>query len=300
MRTVILYFLSLLSYVAPLNVLFSSFHDSGSHQGSMSKLFIKLAKSGHNITVLDTTSKKGLPDYGFPNIHLADLRCGEDYSKKLNVPQMWWETTLSCMSYYGLYKMGDLFLNDVFREKSHILPQVLATDFDVIVIDDLFSVHGIYISEFLYRKRKTPIIQYGTTFQVGPLQSARAHGHSFFNDPAGAGPFPRDISDIFNPRKFASRFINFYTKFTEAYIISALSEFGMKTLNKHSEEKFSFQDHYSKSALVLTEAFWGLGLPISQGNDFHPVGAHCPKIGTLDKEIEEFISDPKSKGESDC
>ncbi|KAE9548506.1 hypothetical protein FO519_008282 [Halicephalobus sp. NKZ332] len=239
----------------------------------MSKLFLKLAESGHNITIIDTTAKKGLPDYGFNNIHMVDMRCGKDYFKKFEIYEMVWEKMDEPLTFSGIFEIGDMFLNDVLKEKSYLLPAILETDFDVIILDDLASVHGMFISELLYKKKKTPTIQYGTTFQLEILRSSRAYGSSFLNEPTDAGPLPREIVEVFHPGKFTSR-----------------------TLNAQLEGKFSFQNHFSKSAIVLSEAFWGLGLPISQGNDLYSVGGYCPEFGALDKEMEEFLNDPKSKG----
>uniref|UniRef100_A0A7E4WC61 Glucuronosyltransferase n=1 Tax=Panagrellus redivivus TaxID=6233 RepID=A0A7E4WC61_PANRE len=65
-----------------------SFHDSGSHQASMSKLFLELASRGHHITVVDTTSKKP-PNYG-PNVTVVHFP--DDRPKPTIFLRMFWET----------------------------------------------------------------------------------------------------------------------------------------------------------------------------------------------------------------
>uniref|UniRef100_A0A914YB75 glucuronosyltransferase n=1 Tax=Panagrolaimus superbus TaxID=310955 RepID=A0A914YB75_9BILA len=267
-----------------------TFHDTGSHQGSLSKLFLKLASDGYNVTVFDTTSKS-IPNYG-PNIEIIDGRTNFIPRIKYNVSELVWKSFPDFTSLVRLYNIGDKYFQTLIEQKPEIVSKVLNDNYDIVILGDLFSTHGIFFAETLKATKNIPYILYGTTLQLHFVNSALGFGRHYLSRPSSDG----DITKVFDLHSFWIRFDTFCSAFIEHFALSTAVDFVIPTLKSFGASNFDFVKFHSESSFFMSEAFDRLGLPLAEVTGFKGVGPNCPKVGKLSSSLEAFVNDPNSKG----
>ncbi|KAL3082696.1 hypothetical protein niasHS_010498 [Heterodera schachtii] len=266
------------------NILFTFFHDTGSHFQSVFPLMQKLASRGNNVSVLDTVYEQ---DHS-PEIHhfraLLPKHHNDETSKR-NFANDIWSRRLSATDLALYFGTCDKELGILMQNHSQKIVQLFDTNWDVIVLDDLFWSFGFAFATLNHRRwhlapneRKEPHIVAYATAQSGlnSHNSIRATSQFWVGRPTLCPLYPTDSNDVFSPDRFVHRIYALLDIIQEAVAVNIFAlHFLMPNIAKFGVPNFSFTEFYSRSQLFLHDSIDRLGLPVATAADIFGVGAHC-------------------------
>ncbi|KAL3098326.1 hypothetical protein niasHT_021598 [Heterodera trifolii] len=241
-------------------VLFTVFHDRGSHFASMFPLMEKLARHGHAVSVLDTihrSDRSSLIRHIRAPLPHAEV---EDEAERHAFAEFFWNQTDSSVTLPEFYRQSDEQLATLMLNHSKKMVALINEDWDLLVIDDLMWPFGYFMATLKRRSwesaRKGPrphLIVYGTAAQT--LISAES------------------IRAI-----------------TESYMMPNIAKFGVPN--------FSWAELFRQTEYEFSDFIDRMGWPLAHGPDMVNLGSHCRSaaVSLLHPAFSEFVDVPFSRG----
>ncbi|KAI5182020.1 glucuronosyltransferase [Nematocida sp. AWRm80] len=176
------------------------------------------------------------------------------------------------------------------------ISNVLNQHFDACIIDDMFTVHGLYLAEILRQRKNVPYILYGTTVNFDSTQYLRGNARHVLHRPTNIGQLPISDDDVFNIHSFYHRLVNGIGLYEPLFSPWAINTFSLTNLRHFGMPKFDFASFCRDASFLFTETFDRLGMPTTEVVDFKGVGPYCPEAPPLSDKWKTFLNDPTSKG----
>uniref|UniRef100_A0A183C1Q3 glucuronosyltransferase n=1 Tax=Globodera pallida TaxID=36090 RepID=A0A183C1Q3_GLOPA len=296
------------------NVLFTVFHDRGSHFGSMLPLMERLARHGHAVSVLDTihrSDKSPLIRHIRATLPHAET---EDEAERLVFAEFFWNQTDSSVTLPQFYNQADGHLATLMLNHSAKMVDLFNENWDLIVIDDLMWPFGYFLATFKQRfwhsARIGPrphVIVYGTAAQtLVSAESVRAtksfngflilfslFGRNWISRVPFCPFMPTDSQNVFRPTLFAHRLFAFYENFAELVLLNWITEsYMMPNIANFGVPNFSWAELFRHTAYEFSDFIDRLGWPLAHGPEMLNVGSHCKSAGPLPSEFAQLIEQP--------
>ncbi|KHN87308.1 hypothetical protein Tcan_05338 [Toxocara canis] len=250
-----------------------------------------LADAGHSVTVLETNDKKYARDFGH-GIKTEHIYVPPDPRKTEDSKEIIWRSSRSGFYIAQVYNsVGDKALKMMIEYDPETFWRVVNGTWDLLVVDELFAVHGYGIASIHKRLNGTPYIVFSTTVMLNSDSMTNALGRCWV---CRVHMFISSVAElIYKPTYFTHRLANFYQHFTE-YIVQP---FGMMHLRDLGINDFTWHQYFRGASAFLSDQIDNIGFPVPEGTEINNVGAMCSETNaTLPNALEAFISDPKSKG----
>uniref|UniRef100_A0A7E4W1M3 UDP-glucuronosyltransferase n=1 Tax=Panagrellus redivivus TaxID=6233 RepID=A0A7E4W1M3_PANRE len=293
--TVLVLFISVFHHSHGYRFLVASYHDSGSHQSSLSKIFVELARRGNEVIVLDSTSKE--PQYYHPNVKVVYVPTSFDEKYRSSYLGFVWRTNPGVTATWYGFQSSDVFLGLLIEEQPEKITDVLNTHFDAVIVDDIFATHAMWIADWLKARKNTPYVLYGTSTMLDLYHFSAGHMRHPLSHPIVPGPVLDDPADAYAPgRSLKNRLVLMYSMLEPLNLYFFGSD-AVRNLRKLGSEKFQFSDFYANAAFGFSETFDRFGISYSQTSDFRGTGANCVTIKpTIPPELLQFIEESHSNG----
>ncbi|KAI3422459.1 hypothetical protein GPALN_012967 [Globodera pallida] len=266
----------------------------------------RLESQGNNVSVLDTIYATDQSP-AIRHIRAQLPKHHIDEKSKQQFAQNVWNKRLTAADLTQLYARCDYELGLLMQNHSQQVVEVLNSDWDVIVVDDLFWSFGFAFSTLSHRLwhssrrgREPHIVVYATAQSaLNTHISIRSTGQCWVGRPTISPVYPTDAADVFSADRFIHRIYALYDIFQEAVSVDfVVINFLMPNIAKFGVPNFSWFELYWRSQLFLHDSIDRLGLPVATGVDTISVGAHCkaPKDpSALPFKFKQFMEDPNSK-----
>ncbi|CAJ0917105.1 unnamed protein product, partial [Mesorhabditis belari] len=243
-------------------IVFQGMHASDSHIASSMPFAQRWHQEGHYIEFLETHEKP--ESYNYPagiNHTYIQLKSDVSYTEVLRA--VW-------SHYFGA------------REK----------DFDLLVIDELFSILGFGLA----LKRKAEGIPYVTIASCASTHVMTHHlalGNNFIGRPA----YFSIPSARFEPKSFWSRVNTFRESLADFILVHLNIHFHAQNGVKHlGLDGLQMAEVAKKASFYLYEELTMFNFPQPVGTETLHVGFHCPKFGELKGDYLEHVNHPGSQG----
>ncbi|KAK0402615.1 hypothetical protein QR680_016431 [Steinernema hermaphroditum] len=278
------------------NVLVTFAHDFDSHVNSMKPFFKRLADVGHNVTVLDTSTKPKPRNFG-ANINVVHLYFAAPETTK-TATNVYWRYDGTSARLPMLFARGDRVLGDILQQHQKKFNEILNMEWDLIVMDELYGIHQNAIAYILKRKTNTPSIVFATSMFIISTYINNALGRISSTRMGMFVPVPKDSSDVWNAARFDQRL---YATVYDSLEYIGLRYYlpltgGLRNLHRLTPSDFTFTEFSKEASLHLTEQIDRLPFPLPESNDLRLIGSHCGTVKPLPSTYLDFISDPSSKG----
>uniref|UniRef100_A0A183BWK2 Glucuronosyltransferase n=1 Tax=Globodera pallida TaxID=36090 RepID=A0A183BWK2_GLOPA len=207
----------------------------------------RLESQGNNVSVLDTIYATDQSP-AIRHIRAQLPKHHIDEKSKQQFAQNVWNKRLTAADLTQLYARCDYELGLLMQNHSQQVVEVLNSDWDVIVVDDLFWSFGFAFSTLSHRLwhssrrgREPHIVVYATAQSaLNTHISIRSTGQCWVGRPTISPVYPTDAADV----SCIGRFCRWF-------------------------------ELYWRSQLFLHDSIDRLGLPVATGVDTISVGAHC-------------------------
>uniref|UniRef100_A0A7E4ZW94 UDP-glucuronosyltransferase n=1 Tax=Panagrellus redivivus TaxID=6233 RepID=A0A7E4ZW94_PANRE len=277
-------------------ILFTYGHDERSHIFSMMPLMKRLIAANHSIVVLETGKPQKPLNLG-PKVEV--LYCGlpsEVTSMESLFDEVLWHKSPTSFAVAMMHHIQDAEIRRTVHECSDVYNKILNSGIELSVVDEIFTLHGMLITQMLHRRAKIPYVVFGTSHvSVEWTLQTLAMFQNPILEPLHGTLLPVSNDDHFKTNRFIHRLRNFLDSFIEAqahewiwtHLVSPV-EFGLHNFNAKDVIKHGamhYREMLDRSRITT----------ISQ--DFRPTGAHCGHASTeLEGEFKDFVEDPTSKG----
>uniref|UniRef100_A0A914YU07 UDP-glucuronosyltransferase n=1 Tax=Panagrolaimus superbus TaxID=310955 RepID=A0A914YU07_9BILA len=196
-----------------------------------------------------------------------------------------------------MYHFQSKTFNQFVVDSNGMFFEALNLEFDVVIVDELLTQHGIVAANILKDRKNIPHIIYSPTIQTYWYQSKIALSRNYVIADSLMGPIPSESTDFYKPSKFFDRLI----AFSENYVEVFLMDWWVMPTAPYFLPGVNMERHYTNAYFTFGEHIDRLGNPMTEGSDLILVGSNCKSASsvanaTLSKEWKEFVEDPKSKG----
>ncbi|KAI1730269.1 UDP-glucoronosyl and UDP-glucosyl transferase domain-containing protein [Ditylenchus destructor] len=140
-------------------IFFTYCHDGGSHIGSLAPYMKTLAANGHNITLLQTGREAQPRNFG-KNVSVIVWQTSAATEIQQLEKEIIWQTTTHASQPTFITTMSGVALGNFLLNRSDAIRDLLNVDWDLLVLDSLFNVHGFAFAMFLKETRNIPYILY--------------------------------------------------------------------------------------------------------------------------------------------
>uniref|UniRef100_A0A1I8AG41 Glucuronosyltransferase n=2 Tax=Steinernema glaseri TaxID=37863 RepID=A0A1I8AG41_9BILA len=206
-----------------------------------------------------------------------------------------WTTVYTPELVSKLFALGDHALTESFDTHFDVIEPLLNTTWDVVVVDELFSMGAYALSMYHFEQKKTPLIIISTTCVMQPFTWLLSLGRPGFSRPSMWFPYgynlQYDVTDVWARTQAVldesiAGLATFHT--IENYHTESFKRLGVKD--------FSFYKAWSRLSFNLHEDTMPMAYPAAQAPDVVNIGFHCGRSKELDEEWLRFVEDPASKG----
>uniref|UniRef100_A0A7E4WE84 UDP-glucuronosyltransferase n=1 Tax=Panagrellus redivivus TaxID=6233 RepID=A0A7E4WE84_PANRE len=196
-----------------------------------------------------------------------------------------------------IHGIGDLALNQIVLETAPVVLKILNSKYDLIIVDEIFSVHGMAMTKLLKQFDGTPHIVFTTSNVGGESNVAEiALGHTPILDSTHGTPLPLGPGDVYNPKKFSHRLFNVLEavgEYLSLYFYRPFFYTGPQLLNVENFDTYEIQ---RTAEMNLRDSFDRIGRIVPHAEDFRSVGSHCKVPESLTGDLKDFVEDKSSKG----
>ncbi|KAE9551366.1 hypothetical protein FO519_005420 [Halicephalobus sp. NKZ332] len=217
----------------------------------------RLASNGHNITILNVDMKPA-GELG-ENITVIDI-----IDKPIEAAAEQFEAllfTITAHSYVvplaGLYN-GFEFENLVLK-RPNLFSKIFETNYNLIIVDEFFSIHGMVSASFLNSFYGTPYFVFSATQTNTFFRSNLALGKNFGSHLSLFTGIPSSEEDVFNPKNFFHRFFNFLEAGTEDFFVNKVIVNFLPGPRIFGLKNFDFFTFAERSSGVLSDHFDRIG-----------------------------------------
>uniref|UniRef100_A0A7E4VU06 UDP-glucuronosyltransferase n=1 Tax=Panagrellus redivivus TaxID=6233 RepID=A0A7E4VU06_PANRE len=170
-------------------------------------------------------------------------------------------------------------------------------DIDLVIVDEIFTMHGMLIADKLYKEKGIPYAIFGTSHLIPDWHAfTLALGHNPVLNPLHGSYIPTNTGEFFDPSSFTHRLRNVIDSGREVsrqeYVFR-----NHRSPTNFEHETFCVHNFMKKASLYFRESLdRHRVVPVSA--DWRPAGAHCSKRTppVLTGELKEFVEDPNSNG----
>uniref|UniRef100_F1L3T2 UDP-glucuronosyltransferase n=1 Tax=Ascaris suum TaxID=6253 RepID=F1L3T2_ASCSU len=278
------------------NVLVMSMHGSSSHIGSMQGYLMKLAEAGHSITVLETNGRKGANDYG-SGIKTEHIYIPDNIKDKEAYSEIWWRSSpTSALVTSIYYAIGDKALQKILKLDPETFWRVANSSWDLIVVDELFTVHGYGVATLHKRSHSTPYIIFSPSLMFFTNYVINSLGRCSVCRMQLTLSSTDEID--YQPSIFSHRARNFFEHFIEYIALGYFVQwFGMPHLREMGISNFTWHEYFRDASAIFSDSIINIGHPTPGGTELTNIGSRCANINsTLTEDLDEFIADPTSQG----
>ncbi|KAI6238703.1 UDP-glucuronosyltransferase [Aphelenchoides fujianensis] len=257
----------------------------GSHASSMSPFLLELATAGFNVTLLEWNYKKDARDFGgrIEVVHISEHSNGQD--------EKWKQRNRE--TFVG--RFGGLELNQsicVFFP----IADILKRRWDLVVVDDLFTIHGMGIAALLRHRYGVPYILYATTQLTAGTAVNLGLGKNLAATPYIFGRHPDGPADVYDPQRFAHRLMNVLDSGLEVLATAIFDWNYASNAGLFGFREFSVSRFFARSSAVIADyAQWRS--PIPEKTTIKSFASKCKTAsGELPADLRRFVEDSASKG----
>jgi hypothetical protein len=165
---------------------------------------------------------------------------------------------------------------------------------DLIISDEIFTTTGYALALLNKRKFGKPHAIFSTTNMLGTSCSKL----SLNQQPATApGYYIKHEPLTWEVENFWDRRTSVRNAIVEYFFVGIVSEWiNYFAINRLNYAGFSWSHYYNEISLAFTEYPDRFAWPVPIGNDLIHTGSFCTGSKALPHDLEEFVSDPTSKG----
>uniref|UniRef100_A0AC34FIU8 UDP-glucuronosyltransferase n=1 Tax=Panagrolaimus sp. ES5 TaxID=591445 RepID=A0AC34FIU8_9BILA len=215
-----------------------------------------------------------------------------------------------------IHAAGDENMGHLLLDASEKFVELFKHEYDLVIVDEIFTIHGMTITKILKEISGIPYIVF-TTSNVGAESNVAefSMGHTPVIDATHGTILPSGHGDIYDPKIFWLRVYNFLEAFGEYAMMYNYSNLNtlhciilrnslfldplvVKYQNPGKLMTFSFSTHEINrmAEMNLRDSLDRLGRIAPIAEDFRGIGSHCKKAEKLSKEFSDFAEDSTSKG----
>ncbi|KAL3125514.1 hypothetical protein niasHT_004478 [Heterodera trifolii] len=271
----------------------------------------KFASRGHSVTILDTILpvEKQKPFIHHIRAPLPIVPTNDEERRQLSF--LLWSMRLIQPTFAYVYHISNKDFGLLLSNYSEQVTEIVNTDWDLIVVDDIFWSFGFALTTMRQRlwesnggqgQRKRPhYLVYATSgTSVTVHNSIRATGRSWVERPQMCAFLPTDEESAFTTARFSHRVSNFIEIFMEFISVNFIVEsFLMPNIAKFGVPNFNWFEFLWHSEMFFFENIDRMGMPLAVGPEMIATGAHCEMNKNLQKlpgELSAFMEKPNSKG----
>ncbi|KAI6223524.1 UDP-glucuronosyltransferase [Aphelenchoides besseyi] len=278
------------------NVLIIGPLDTGTHMLSMSPFAVELSKAGYNVSIFEWNYTPTPRDLG-PNVEVFHVH--------ENRPDggLW---KARAMQTFTRYFTGWIFLHvlPTFNEQiprlmefhSNVVLEIMNRKWDLIVVDELFAVHGMAMAAFFRKEYGIPYAIYATTQMTAVDSMYFGLSKSYVAAPYFITREAAHPNELFDQRKFWHRLVNAWDSSMDL-VGNALFDWRFGTNGFYfGVDNFEFSRYFRGASLVITDYYTRWAFPIPETTKFRNMATNCKVAKQLPTDLLEFVEDPKSKG----
>ncbi|KAI1718930.1 UDP-glucoronosyl and UDP-glucosyl transferase domain-containing protein [Ditylenchus destructor] len=279
-------------------ILFTAAVDSGTHIGSMVPLIKRTMQAGHNVTVFDTSALKKARDLG-PNVTMIFIQVPQDKSLSRHMASMMFREvyradTLHTPFFYGNDKLGEFMAN---KDEFQKIRLIMEEKWDLVILDELFGIHSYAFATFFKRMYGTPYIVYSTTAMIQNTAYILSLGRNLAAEPYLLTSPPIRSDDIYSSSDFLDRFNNVRETITDILSIGFyVQKFGTTNMRQLGVETFNWNEFFKGCSCIFADYLDRWKVALTESSDIRGIGSTCAVPKRLPSDLENFVSDSKSKG----
>ncbi|KAH7715531.1 Protein UGT-64 [Aphelenchoides avenae] len=208
-----------------------------------------------------------------------------------------WKGTMH--SFMMLFVNGSLeeVMESFLDQHSDKIVEALNKEWDLVVLDFIFDLHGYAMALLLKHTRGVPYCIVALNHVNPPDAMITALGNNWAARPSMITPLPADSNDDYKPSIFSQRLVNAFEIFGGVFAQYVIGNFIMPSkYARWGVRNFDANTLAFENSLSVSDSIDWLGSPISGAPDVRQTGGHCQEGGPLEKEYADFVEDPKSKG----
>ncbi|CAD5235731.1 unnamed protein product [Bursaphelenchus xylophilus] len=255
-----------------------------------------LKNAGYDVTVLDTSNEKPKQ---YPGVSVKQFYIPPDFSGRKEAIIRFLTKPYNGFSMVNAQVDGNKFMMELIEQKWGELSALLATPYDLIVIDDIPCVHCAVISSVLNRIHGSKVVLFSTTKPLDYNMILLGLTKSIAISPYIFTVMPRNSDDIMDFRKFKDRISNIKLWVYEIYGFLMTDEAStISSANYLGLPAFQWSSFYQKIGLSVIESIDYNIWPIPTLPMIKHTGIHCerPNFSKIPQDLKVFIEDPASKG----
>ncbi|CAI5449648.1 unnamed protein product [Caenorhabditis angaria] len=275
------------------NVIFFEFFGSKSHALTMLPLAERLAKD-HNVTLFTITIRS--LDIKSERVTILETFIEPDARTLTDemIGRVFWFSEMRPWRTSYLYEVGLNFLEKSLEDA--VLKGVLATPFDIAIVDESYTSLQGTIALKLRERFGTKIVAFATTEMMPVASSLR----SFNRNPIIMPNTFLSCSEVYSKHEtFPERiktFIDYSVDILFSEVIaSRISKRAGNLLGLPDSSKIQF---FQKTLITLNDYPEQFSVTSPKAHDMFQIGSHCSSKTSqnLPQEFQDFIEDPKSRG----
>ncbi|CAL2044050.1 unnamed protein product [Caenorhabditis brenneri] len=261
-----------------------------SHATSITPLMHRLQKDGHTTALEMTTYKKDM-DFGMEE-RFINMSGFENHFISKDFFKIAFEDEFTFIHQAVPFIFGSISCDRILKHQKERWLEIANEDWDLFLSDSLFSPCGYAMAEITGKPH--------VMMHSSDVESAHGSFKGFHRNYALMVPnfLPYSMSN-FTIQHWWHRVVSTVDWFGSAFITGGVAGFAQKWALRSiiPFPFFSFYDYNRRSVFSFTDMPDTLYPVGARTNDYFSFGTYCnpPKSG-LDKEWEQFVNDPKSKG----
>uniref|UniRef100_A0A914W2F6 UDP-glucuronosyltransferase n=1 Tax=Plectus sambesii TaxID=2011161 RepID=A0A914W2F6_9BILA len=267
--------------------------NSKSHLGSMAPFAQALSKNGHNVTVyVETLTDLGELKNGVKKHYVILPKETINKAWGATFMNIVWNGSFAPEVWKGAFGIGNTAL--LYAMKQESFWQIANQTWDFIVSDEIFTPTGWAMGMIHKERHGTPHAVFSTTAML----HAYTHMLSLNRNPVIAPSYYLSVDDplSWNMDYFVNRAISVRHAIVEYSVLRFGERVTRSAIEQMGYSGFSWSNYYHDASMVLIDYPDRLAWPVPVAHDFVYTGSSCPDSRPLPDDLEEFVSDPTSKG----
>ncbi|CAD5221876.1 unnamed protein product [Bursaphelenchus okinawaensis] len=257
---------------------------------SMAPYFLTLSSSGHEVHVLDTANPT--PKYKYKNVVMHNIVVkGQNSGRD---PRQTWNAMISVSKFREVFANSDVKFHELLDSEREALEKLVNQPWDLVVADDIFSVHAWAIALRL-KQRGVPFILYSTSGQVASATTqTMALGRNPIIKQFMFPDMPVDSDGHYQHVNFWDRLGAFVKVFHEVAGFDYILQHTMSSFERFGVYDFSWLKLHKESSYIFTDSMNKLGWPQTEGQDLINIGGVCKDYEILeDEDLKNFVENSK-------
>ncbi|KAI6190730.1 UDP-glucuronosyltransferase [Aphelenchoides bicaudatus] len=279
------------------NVLIIAPLDTGTHLASMSIFAVALSNAGHNVSIFEWSYKKEPRNLG-PNVttyHIQEKGLDAKILEKRAINTF--VGSYNGVEYIELLPKFNAVTRSYVEEHSDLFRLISLTKWDLVVVDEIFTYHGLGIAAFLRKHYNVPYAIYSTTQMMSHTASSLGLGRNLVARPYWVTREAEDEHDLYDVKNFFHRLFNVYNSGSEfvGNILLSKRFFGSNNY-LIGIDSFNFEKFFRGSSLTIADYYTRWKYPIPENSRLKSMASACKKVDKLPSDLKQFVEDPNSLG----